>query len=527
MPDLGTGPTPASTHNDSARTALATGRALDVGAKTIACKSLMDMKLQREIPIPSGRGGFTLVELLVSVAVLVLMLAITGRVMKLTADSTGKASAITEINQQLRVLENMIREDLAHIDPERSVMIIQGNPINAYWTRLGKEADSNADPADGYPHDPDPEREITVSGAGGNVMQVLDNPRADVVMFFTTRDGRSGRYPVSGRLQQVVYGHAQLGEYAPGASAPLNDPDDFQLDPEMFPPVAEVAPIPASEWLLARRSVLLTPVWLNITDPPASARPDHLGHESLLRGETDLLENFNFDLQVLEPLFANTTFGSFPYFYPPFLTDAYEGDISPLPFARSRLDPTPPPTIPEPVNSFLLERCASFKVEWALDPYSEFVGGRLTGENEVYWFDPAEPVGNDYTTGPLRTLQTAWNKAEEQSLPNEEDLWQLLTSPLGGKNQETPYSLIQRFQGPDIGGPEGDPSWVEEIPEEAAPNRIATFTATRGSTNDEGEDVTVPEDVFPGALRITIDVYDRNLRLDRPVRHVIIAPIGS
>jgi len=37
----------------------------------------------------------------------------------------------------------------------------------------------------------------------------------------------------------------------------------------------------------------------------------------------------------------------------------------------------------------------------------------------------------------------------------------------------------------------------------------------------------VPDPMFPAALRITIDLYDQDGRLERPVRHVMIIPVGS
>ncbi|MGB0716894.1 MAG: hypothetical protein ACPGXK_13510, partial [Phycisphaerae bacterium] len=50
----------------------------------------------------------------------------------------------------------------------------------------------------------------------------------------------------------------------------------------------------------------------------------------------------------------------------------------------------------------------------------------------------------------------------------------------------------------------------------------AVFGGRRGqSPNDVGEDI------FPRALRITIDVYDNLGRLDNPVRHVMIIPVGK
>ena len=41
-----------------------------------------------------------------------------------------------------------------------------------------------------------------------------------------------------------------------------------------------------------------------------------------------------------------------------------------------------------------------------------------------------------------------------------------------------------------------------------------------------GEVELVAEDVFPSALRITVDVYDAARRLERPVRHVMVIPVG-
>ena len=43
--------------------------------------------------------------------------------------------------------------------------------------------------------------------------------------------------------------------------------------------------------------------------------------------------------------------------------------------ARCELDPTPPPQLPNGLGHYFLPNCASFKVEWALDPHSDFVGG--------------------------------------------------------------------------------------------------------------------------------------------------------
>src|SRR5438046_2828059 len=100
----------------------------------------------------ANRAAFSLAELIISIAILLLMLSLAGQVFNLTVHSTGQATALTRVNQDFRVLEQTLREDLRHVQPGQSVMVIQGNPVNAYWTRNGKEVDKHSDPSKGYPH---------------------------------------------------------------------------------------------------------------------------------------------------------------------------------------------------------------------------------------------------------------------------------------------------------------------------------------------------------------------------------------
>jgi hypothetical protein len=56
------------------------------------------------------------------------------------------------------------------------------------------------------------------------------------------------------------------------------------------------------------------------------------------------------------------------------------------------------------------------------------------------------------------------------------------------------------------------------------------FTATRPAPPPPaGTPASEPvlDPMFPGALRITIDVFDKERRLDRPIRHVMVIPIGG
>ncbi|MCH7526903.1 MAG: type II secretion system protein, partial [Planctomycetes bacterium] len=208
--------------------------------------------------LPYGRGlvrrrGFTIIELIVSIGLLALMMSLAGKVFSISVASTGQATALIEVSQSFRLLGATLRDDLRSINPERSMLVIAANPINAYWTAEGRELDSPAnsgdgDPSSGYLHDADPERE--------DVNRDMVPPRADVLMTFTSRKAHSVRYPsIWSNIVQVVYGHAELGELD-GAGNWVGGigPDDFGTHD---PTIGIAFPTPASEWHLARRSVLI------------------------------------------------------------------------------------------------------------------------------------------------------------------------------------------------------------------------------------------------------------------------------
>jgi hypothetical protein len=142
----------------------------------------------------------------ISIGILILMMALAGQVFSITIKSTGQATALTEVTQQLRVFEETLREDLRNVQPGQSVMLIQGNPVNAYWTQLGKEADDDGKPDTGYGHLRDLERE-KLDSLGTPVIlngnEVLVEPRADILMFFTARKATSFVDPsVSARVHR-------------------------------------------------------------------------------------------------------------------------------------------------------------------------------------------------------------------------------------------------------------------------------------------------------------------------------------
>ncbi len=474
--------------------------------------------------------------------ILVLMMSLVGQIFNITVQSTGQATALTEIMQQLRAFERTLREDLRTVQPGNSVILIQGNPVNAYWTQSGKDADDDGNPSNdkGYPADPEREQ---LDGSGNTVREA---PRADILMIFTARPGTSfveaGTAPLTSNLQQVVYGHAELGEYVtsevPGEKykfepAPQAFPTDTQGGAD-YPSVSKVSPVPAAQWHLARRSVLLIP-----TDPPTALTPPvtFLDDPRLLDCETDVIYNFRYEDTVLHPVDPQTTWGSQNPWYPP----SVFGNTLNIPFqnwrkpyARSRLDPAPPALFATRIGHYLLPNCASFKVEWTLDPRSEFVAGRLDRTNEVFWFDPGDngdPANAVRSPDPLRSLAVrvaALRNGNAQCGATDNDvdvLCRNLNSLLidrASLDFSPPYSLSDRFRGLAYPGAPPD-AWTRLSPDPNRPN-LVVFTALRpGASGSE----PVFDPMFPGALRITIDVFDKEHRLERPIRYVMTIPIGG
>ncbi len=457
------------------------------------------------------------------------MMALAGQVFNITITSTGQATALTRVSQLLRTFERTLRDDLRHVQPGQSMLLIQGNPVNAYWTEDGPDADNNADPSDGYGHPPDPARE-----RGGNLVK----PRADVLMFFTARRGSSFVHPgVTSHLQQVVYGHADQGEYVPN---PPTATDPFTFEPSgvaAFPVSAAatiyaspniISLVPASRWHLARRSVLLVPTssppsvapappaWVGALAVAPVARAKGLADERILLGETDVVGDFNYEAFVLNP-------GTrLPYFLPEIFDDSGLSTGNPfnankVPFGRSRLDVSPPPQRGDRLGHYFVPNCATFKVEWTLDPRSRFVDGRLDGGRDILWFDPgAEPEAGEH---PMQALIDAIDPAASAG-DSDDPLDRLLNGRTNHPDGER-YSLAERFLGPDL-VKDKDLAWPTLAPD-GRPNLVVFAGARRKFVAG----TVVPEDIFPTALRVTIDVFDTERRLARPVRHVMVVPIGE
>ncbi len=524
----------------------------------------MKNKNLRRLP-GASRWAFSLAEMVVAMGVLVLMLALAGQVFSITVKSTGQATALVRLNQALRSFEETVRADLRGVYAGRSALVIQGNTINAYWSAEEAEVDDDALASSGYRHNPDPERDA-VDAAGvpvldANGLPIRSLPRADMLMMFTNRKGRSFIDPeIQSELQQVVYGHAEAGEYVFNAAAPPEAPFVFQsaiAGGGMFPSTVDdsvPAPFPALQWHLARRSVQLisTDAPELVTSGKALDWPTDLfgggsgaflGDPLLLDGAVDVVVNFDYESLVLhDTMLPGDKEPSIENWRLPTVFGHRGNHVVQSPFQRSRLDTTPPPLYADRLGHFMLPNCASFKVEWSLNPRSDFVSGRLSGIREILWIDPgqtSDPVGlpNTALDDSLATLQTKMEALTITPPPNmgpKERLTLLLLEQTNHADGER-YSLTDRLRS-GASTYAGTTAWapLSSVFTDPSDLRANThvFLATRpviDSTTGYLVDPPdyVPDDVYPSALRITVDVYDPQQRLERPTRHVIIATIGG
>ncbi len=226
------------------------------------------------------RSAFTLVEMLVSLAVLTVALSVVGVVFAVTARTASQSAAYSEVQLQVRQLLDELREDLRGVDPARSVLLIAGATQAAALSQADLEAQKyfrvlQGDPAS-VPNF-DPQFSPRFDDPGG----VYSDPRTDVLMFFTNRPIESLAKPTGNpatpfqtmlarggkaALTQVVYGHAAIGQavwstalsryVAPDASA--LEHIRFTIDGSFDP--GSLSRLPASRWHLARRQAIIEPV---------------------------------------------------------------------------------------------------------------------------------------------------------------------------------------------------------------------------------------------------------------------------
>ena len=75
------------------------------------------------------RSGFTLIEMLVALAIIVIAMSLVTKVFDISAKTARTAVALSETQQGLRTLTLELTRDLEGIDPANSILVLSG------WTQ--------------------------------------------------------------------------------------------------------------------------------------------------------------------------------------------------------------------------------------------------------------------------------------------------------------------------------------------------------------------------------------------------------
>jgi type II secretory pathway pseudopilin PulG len=492
----------------------------------------------------AARMAFTLTELIVAVGLLALMMSLAAGVFSLTVQSSGQATSLIEVSQTLRNLENRLRDDLSGVRASTAIMMIVASEVDAYWTLDGQEADNDTAPMPpkddndeiGYPHTGDPERE----DAFGRMIR----PRIDRLAFFTERPTTSFVSPeVCTQLQYVMYGHTDFG-----------DLDAIGQWQGSAPPAHEsFTRNPAQHWHLSRRSVPIVAAPINTTSPePWEMKAvtklwETTGGTSILDDDSTLDDDTGLPLDLIrngqaDVLIDNgSTAGSIQFDYVRdvekglsnfLIAQAHIGPMaSPDPeffpnrhdlLARTRLDLTPPATQAGRLGPAFLPNCASFKVEWTFQDLNQ------RALREIIWIDPLRV---DRAVARLTQLSTdpSYTPAEHSQITALLNNFEDVPVPVAMISSDPDDDIdgdgiFERFEPTDATTP--DPiGTIGDTQDPPIRTQLHEFYATDPSAPSPAE--AGPDPFFPTALRITVDLFDAAGRFDRPVRHVMIIPVGS
>jgi prepilin-type N-terminal cleavage/methylation domain-containing protein len=252
--------------------------------------------------LPFRRAAFTLVEMLVSLAVLAVALAVVGVVFSVTTRTASQSAAYAEVHGRVREFVRQIKEDLNACNPAESVLVLVGRTQAASLTQPDLEAGKFhrtllGDPAAVADYDPEYAPAIDPNG-------VYSDPRADLLMFFTNRPTPSAAvdpndpniatspYALGVKFSpiRVVYGHAAIAQpqwigttytFPLSGAAP---PAMQHIEQTITVSGRVMSRLPANRWHLARTAAILA-------DPnrapllPDDIQFSSLACDALARGE--------------------------------------------------------------------------------------------------------------------------------------------------------------------------------------------------------------------------------------------------
>ena len=441
-------------------------------------------------PASHSVRGFTLVELIVSMGVLVGLMTMVGMIFSIATEAASTGTANMSVRRFLRMTRKVIESDLQAFDPAGGALAIYG------WEQLAYA--STDDRAGG--------RSIAALSRVPNNDEELDyRPpfdyhRADVLMLVTR--ARAGPYALhapgtEGTGQIQVYGHADFGEIiTTGSLDPTKHKwetgtrfrrlENGRLAVNLLGVVVGHQPsaLPASQWHLARRATVFTRQntglagvignWIGsqyrLTAAATRDRIYRAGSDTTLGNGSpggDLLDRFDLD-EALSVWAASTEGIPDDWYYP---------DVN-RPDRRTIVDQTPPPGQQGRLAYQFLPGCVEFKVEVTFDEPS-MVFDRTPADP----FVDLQPAVNWFTVPSGKRLE--WIRGQAAELNDT-------------KNQNATQASSR-------------PSWANALGRAYGYPPLGFDNKLRNGTPPDP--LNPP---FPTAVRITMRVMDENESLYSP-----------
>jgi prepilin-type N-terminal cleavage/methylation domain-containing protein len=247
--------------------------------------------ISRHPTAATPRRGFTLIEVMISIALVLIVILGVNQVFSLTSQAVGAGQAVSEINRNARNAQAIMFADLAAADFESApFFLIRGTTIAAFRNRADQLNDLDyvptlADP-DAAIRSIDRNRNGVESDADDRTSRAMltsRTHRADFLSFFVRsrarrQTGNPGTFssPIGGDEQYVVYTHlrqlanptaAETNENfgATLTNTNLRDPGPHQYrtgdyttyNTEVLTPTNNPYNFYASQWILGRKAMIL------------------------------------------------------------------------------------------------------------------------------------------------------------------------------------------------------------------------------------------------------------------------------
>lgn len=207
-------------------------------ALTITGDEMATLTDKQPAPSPARRSGFTLTEVLISVALVLVIILGINQIFSIASRAVGGGQGLSELTRIGRVAQATFSEDLSHIEIDRApFLIIRGQTIPAFRDKADQLRDRNfvASPTPTLANADTWVRSYDPSNDGNEILfprALLIGPRnhrTDQLIFFTRSPVRRQTGEFSGAATSYIDDLTSTEAYV--CYGHLKQPDNSQLPP--------------------------------------------------------------------------------------------------------------------------------------------------------------------------------------------------------------------------------------------------------------------------------------------------------